>query len=124
MTTDSPPRLTYAAWRALFDLADLGDDRWRTNYVGRGAYGRECLTVVGNVATFASVVATVVERHAVASTLDDDDALRLGDVTLTIDELERLRDAVVSNTRTDDLGLDTVYYWPTLRVADERAEKT
>lgn len=85
------------------------------NYSGRGMGGRDCLgVVIGDVSHVAA--ATV----AVALALDEHEHVRLEYDAFDIMEM-------VTTGRiqyvTDNLGYDTIVYWPHLSVQPERGEE-
>lgn len=92
--------LSSAALATLEHVARAANVGLRTTYSGRGMYGRTCLAVVGSPTTLVRFAFALAEE--VATGLPDE-AERLG----------ALVDAVqTSHMSHDQLGLDTVYYWP------------
>ncbi|UOW93060.1 hypothetical protein SEA_CAIB_76 [Gordonia phage CaiB] len=75
----------------------------RTDYIGRGMYGRTCIAYEGSNATafLAAVVGAAIGREN-------------GDVTIwdLVEELGQLTE------RSDSMGLGRITYWPGLQLAD------
>lgn len=83
--------------RVASEDADVG---LRLRYESRGAYGRTCLAVVGDLTRLVRFVLELTEE--VSNGLPDE-AERLGVL------VDAMRDSRVA---ADQLGRDTVYYWP------------
>ena len=70
----------------------------RTDYSGRGMYGDSCVGIVAS------------------------DLLELGAAISRLVEDEELRDELISNSRTDSMGYDTIAYWPRVTCNDAEDE--
>jgi hypothetical protein len=71
----------------LKDISREVDGSVRTDYSGRGMYGDSCVGIVAS------------------------DLLELGAAIARIVEDDELREELVSNSRTDSMGYDTIVYW-------------
>lgn len=89
---------TAYGWAAFDPNEDV-----RTDYSGRGMFGRTCLAFTGDDPT-TFIVAVI----SAALVREDGDTITCWDV---VDALGGIGD-----TRTDDMGLGTVTYWPDLAV--------
>lgn len=73
--------------------ADTATERVRTDYTGRGMFGRECLGVVvdglGELSAFTD---------ALAAALDEDPH------------------ELIDRAQSDQMGRRTIYYWPSIQV--------
>lgn len=103
-----PEKLTVTP-KTLFDLQQFEpDSEIRTDYSGRGMYGRTCVGYVGSdVIMFAF-------RLAVTLAEQINDPAELFDVE---DMLERMGDP-----STDSMGYSTIYYWPNITVTGTEDE--
>lgn len=82
-------------------------DDVRTDYSGRGMFGKECLAVV----TDESAWTLRGEIQEILDGLDPTDA--------TNDDLQDGLEALLDREpRQDSMGLSTVYYWPNVQVED------
>jgi hypothetical protein len=77
--------------QGLRDLADNYELKFQDDYSGRGMYGKECIGVVGTWSDMYQFL-------------------------LALGEDEDIRDlfALEGAPRSDNMGLDTVWYWPGL----------
>lgn len=85
-----------------------GDDNLRTDYSGRGMYGAECVGWVGeDPIRFAFELAVIIARAFVEQEPDLDD----------------IRDALdkIGSPASDSMGRSTIWYWPAVRVTNDRA---
>lgn len=100
------------ALREMFNAVDLTDDQIRWNYRGSGMW-RPCVGVVGNVNTLVTLVtfASMEQREA---ELVGSFSL---DHVMNRRELRAVHDVLTNEVRTDQLGLDHIFYWPRLEVA-------
>ena len=73
--------------------ADLAESAVYTNYSGRGMYGKECLGIVGSLGELLQFVLAMES---------------LGQDTTW-----------VQNVRQDSMGLDSIFYWPSIEVEDD-----
>lgn len=74
----------------------------RTDYSGRGMYGKDCPAVVGSVSQFALFILAIDEAIRIQhphSEFSSDEAVFLAD-----------------NVSTDSMGYSTVFYWPSLEL--------
>ncbi len=78
----------------LKELAQEVEGNARADYSGRGMYGDNCVGIVVS------------------------DLLELGAALSRIVEDEELRDELISNSRTDSMGYDTIVYWPRVTCSD------
>lgn len=70
----------------------------RTDYPGRGMFGKTCFGIVGDHSTLVKFITYVCEVLA-----------------------DQKREWL-TNVRTDDMGLRTIYYWPEASVIDRVKE--
>lgn len=72
----------------LEEIAQEVDGSTRTDYSGRGMYGSTCVGIVAS------------------------DLLQLGAaIARVVEDNDELRDELLSNSRTDSMGYDTIVYW-------------
>lgn len=88
-----------------------GDDI-RTDYSGRGMYGRPCLAVVLTEDTVPAKLQMIL--NLVLATVQTGDP---GDQLFSLDDVMDLMDGGPA-ARIDSLGPDQVVYWPRVRVAE------
>lgn len=86
--------------REALTAAGEDDTALRTDYSGRGMYGRTCFGFIGNATTLCKFFVAFVSE---AASYSDDDAL--------IERIE-VADELAERVRTDDMGGDTIYYFP------------
>lgn len=80
----------------------------RYDYSGRGMYGRSCVGIIG---TFGDAYRFLNGLRATAS-----EPIAEGLDEYAVDEL-------ADETKTDDMGYSTIYYWPTLQAVDTEEEE-
>lgn len=81
-------------WDAAYK-ADIDPDRdLRTNYSGRGMYGRECVGIVGFVEDLVSFV-------------------------IEMSDLSPDAFAWLPSVKSDNMGKRTIFYWPNVQVGEE-----
>lgn len=90
----------------------VGDVEFRTNYSGRGMYGRSCLAVVFSADTVPAKLQMIL--NLVLGTVQTGDT---SDQLFSIDDVMDLMDGGPA-ARIDSLGSDQVIYWPRVRVAE------
>ncbi len=78
----------------LEEISQEVDGSFRTDYSGRGMYGKSCVGIVA---------------HSL---------LALGAAISRLVEDEELREELVSNSLTDSMGYDTIVYWPRVTSSD------
>lgn len=78
----------------LDEIAQGVQGTYRVAYSGRGMYGESCVGIVTN------------------------DLLELGAVIAESIEDEELRKELISNSRTDSMGYDTIVYWTRVTCPD------
>lgn len=90
-------------------LEDFED--YRRNYSGRGMYGEECVAIVLGRGESAWGALRELQRSREYWDAGDDDVADeiIGMLTWMVDH----------EPREDSLGLGTVLYWPSLKVAEE-----
>lgn len=98
--------LSSLALEALEHAAEQADVGLRRSYPGRGMHGRSCVAVTGNLTGLVRFVLTLTEE--VANALP-------GEGERLAAFLDELRE---SRTLADQLGKDTVYYWPTVELEE------
>jgi hypothetical protein len=97
---------------SLTDLLDICgdagiyDENIRDDYSGRAMYGRECFGIVGNESDLVTFIKGVAVAAYQAGQENDDD----NPVIELADELE--------NVRSDSMGMDAIYYWPSVQVTE------
>lgn len=104
--------LTAAEWTELMNFSD-DEFEFRTDYSGRGMYGRTCPAIVGSLRDYVNLVAEI--------------ALEVGrweggDNTRDWDEASRVKpilNALVTDVSIDSMGLDQVFYWRNIRIVAE-----
>jgi hypothetical protein len=79
------------SYELLEEIAQEVDGSTRTDYSGRGMYGNACVGIVAS---------------------DLVELLELGAAIARVVEDEELRDELLSKSRTDSMGYDTIVYWP------------
>jgi hypothetical protein len=84
----------------LEELAQEVSGDVRTDYSGRGMYGKTCVGIV----------------------VDDVDLLELGAAIAETIEDEELRKALISGSRTDSMGYSTIVYWSRVTCSDAPEE--
>lgn len=99
--------LSSEALETLERVADASDVQLRSDYSGRGMFGRSCLAVIGSTSGLVRFAFALVEE--VATGLPDEGE-RLGVLVDAVRE---------SRTTSDSLGHDTVYYWPGVELEEE-----
>lgn len=112
--------LTTEELETLAERLDIQDGiagELRTDYSGRGMYGKECLGYVGE-----DPVAATLELARIMAYQEDPD-IDASEVTFD-DVMVMLRDALMllGEPRQDSMGLDVIHYWPKVRVVREDAE--
>jgi hypothetical protein len=100
----------------LLAEAGVDENRVRWDYSGRGMYGRTCLGFVGGVADLARFFYQV----GLAVALQEEEFTTRGEVegALREEDARHLADVVT----TDDVGRDTIFYFPGVRVEDDHVE--
>jgi hypothetical protein len=96
------------------ELTDLvGDVNFdlRLDYSGRAMYGRECLGLVGGVDDYGRFIAEIAQEVGRCDETNDDD-----ETIVRTDHLREILLRVTSGVRTDAMGHDTIFYFPTIRV--------
>lgn len=79
----------------LEEIAQEVDGSTRTDYSGRGMYGSTCVGIVAS------------------------DLLQLGAaIARVVEDNDELRDELLSNSRTDSMGYDTIVYWTRVTCSD------
>lgn len=95
---------------ACQDLGDLVS--YRTDYSGRGMYGRSCVGIAGQGSDLREVIAYSIKQMTatIAATAKSGDDDALADVENDFDNcLDTLLDYC-----SDDLGQGKIFYWPEL----------
>lgn len=82
--------------------ADLEPDDVRTEYSGRAMYGASCVGVVGSPGSGMRFAFELLDK--IRETNSEENGL----------DLDELKD-VLSDVRTDSMGLDMITYWPKLQ---------
>ena len=82
----------------LEELAQEVDGNIRTDYSGRGMYGKTCVGIVV------------------------DNLLALGGAITSVIEDEELRKELTTNSNTDSMGYDTIVYWTRVTCPDADEE--
>lgn len=102
--------LTAADVDALRDeLPDLNESDIRTDYSGRGMYGRTCIGVVGSdPILFAFQLAVLIARGEAGLEDGEDDQLTPFDIRSALEE--------IGAPSTDSMGYQTIHYWPNITV--------
>lgn len=90
MTTLSKSKIIFA----VMDFGSICADDFRFQYSGRFMYGQTCLGLVGNLNTLIEFIQWIVP------------------------EISELAESDMSNVRSDNMGLDMIYYWPDIHVTD------
>jgi hypothetical protein len=90
----------YEIERSYLDIAEDWDLEIHAAYSGRFMYGKTCFGVVGSITDLLGFIA------ALAIKLNDDN---MADVMF---------DCIVQDVRTDNMGYDTIFYFPSLSVVD------
>lgn len=91
----------------MFDLFGAEEPRVRTNYSGRGMYGKECVGFVvkqDELLTLGAAITLALVRDADGNYSD----VELGTLA-----------SLMMKTRTDNMGYDTIVYFPGLEFADD-----
>jgi len=88
-------------WENVAANADIDPEDVRTDYSGRGMFGRTCVGIVGDTNTLVDFVKAVVE-DAVAEDFTDDVLTGLYEE--------------ISTVQTDSMGTRSVFYWPRITV--------
>ena len=90
--------------RALQDACDDEDLRFRRDYSGRGMYGKECIGITAD--DLGSVLRVMETLHDAYSYEDE-----------AVGAMYR---ALVDNSpRSDNMGLSTIFYWPSISVDED-----
>lgn len=95
------------------ELTDLVGTEFdlRLDYSGRAMYGRACLGLVGNVGDYGRFVAEIAQELGSCAAADDSEWPRA-------DHLREILLRVTSGVRTDAMGHDMIFYFPTIRVVN------
>lgn len=91
---EGKPEMFTISIEELDEIAQEVQGSFRVNYSGRGMYGDNCVGIVTN---------SLLELGAV--------------ITRTIKD-EELREELISNSRTDSMGYDTIVYWTRVTCPD------
>lgn len=100
MMKEKQVELTREVFNLVVDVADEVGMTTQT-YSGRAMYGKQCLGVVGSLSEFVRFTLALVE----AASLDDAEPLA--------EVIEAMREG---RTSSDSMGLDTIFYWPSMQV--------
>jgi hypothetical protein len=79
--------------------ADIED--YRTDYSGRGMYGKQCVGIVGDMADFMDFVTTLAAWY-----FEDED-----------EEAEEFWYRI-NSVQIDNMGRDSIFYWPSIQAED------
>lgn len=99
------------------DIVEGDDDSLRSDYSGRGMYGRTCLGYVGDDPAGATL-----ELARIVAYQEDPD---MDESEYTFDQvMDVLRMAMdeLGQPSRDSMGLSTIYYWTRVQVIQEDAE--
>lgn len=90
------------------DYADFEDpeDAARWDYSGRGMYGRSCFGIIGTMEDYSNFLLGLVGVFY--------------DQTEDIDQAQYLAGLFGSTVRTDSMAYDTIYYFPSIKVLDNK----
>lgn len=90
----SKTRLIDAAWDADIDM----DSGLRWDYSGRGMYGRTCFGIIGRLENYAQFLLSLAAVDA---------------------EGAEIASALAERTATDNMAVDTIYYFPRVEVTED-----
>jgi hypothetical protein len=89
---------------ALEGVCERKEVEFRSNYSGRGMYGKNCCGIVGSPSDLVKVVLAVVTET---------DPESAEDFTAVLED----------NLCTDSMGYNTIFYWPSLDTKGTRWEE-
>lgn len=106
------------------DAAEANDVDLRTDYSGRGMYGRRCVGLTGNRQDVNAAIAEVIKmavQELFTETVDAD-----GEETTALynknDDVQQAIDILVGEQQQDSMGFDIIVYWPDLQWPEEESE--
>lgn len=112
--------------KKMKDIAEQAEDvSFRTDYSGRGMYGRRCVGLTGSQTAVQDVIAELV-NELVQDLFDDAIDCDEGEENAAYrknDEVqEAIRKLLVRQSR-DSMGLDVIVYWSNVQWQEEEVEK-
>lgn len=106
------------------DAAEANDVDLRTNYSGRGMFGRRCVGLTGNRRDVNLVITEAIKmavQELFTETVDAD-----GEETTALynknDDVQQAIDILVGEQQQDSMGFDIIVYWPDLQWPEEESE--
>ena len=95
------------------DNADVDSDQVRWDYSGRGMYGRTCFGFVGSIRQLTAFAYCL--GYASGELHGSDDPRNWDEA----DELETVYTDLLADVTTDNMGYDTIFYFPSVEVVDD-----
>ena len=104
---------------AVIDDGSFEEETFRTDYSGRGMYGRTCFGYVGNNPGAISLELAAIIARQMDPEMDE------SEVSFTY-VMEGLREALyeLGSPSRDSMGMSMIYYWPNVSVETESAAVT
>ena len=103
------------------EIASECDMEFRDDYSGRGMYGKQCIAVVGSRSQFEEFQSELIsfmmdEIHSTAIDAEGEEEMRAShDLLSTSQAFVRQ----LFNSREDNMGLDMVFYWPSVQAEEK-----